>query len=68
MYINGLNRVKKWVVDVNYTASNMTVTIGQRQGYCFKVGMVIFLISVSIGQQFIKKDLLLRLVKEIFIQ
>lgn len=33
MYINGVEQGQKWVVDVNYTASNMTVTIGQRQGY-----------------------------------
>ena len=33
MYINGVEQSQKWINDINYTASNMTVTIGQRQGY-----------------------------------
>tara|TARA_Y100001973_G_scaffold13217_1_gene18506 strand:- start:4225 stop:9516 length:5292 start_codon:yes stop_codon:yes gene_type:complete len=33
MYINGVAQGQQWMADINYTATNMTVTIGQRQGY-----------------------------------
>ena len=32
MYVNGVAQAQKWIADINYTKSNMTVTIGQRQG------------------------------------